>query len=62
MPPLTMHLVYAGFNFTNSGTFGEGLSQLIHDRSLLWQVWAWIADHAHYFVEWLKQPRRPCPV
>jgi hypothetical protein len=52
-----MHLLYAGFNITNSSSFGEGFSHFIHDRSFIWQVLNWIPDHAKHFVEWLRQPR-----
>ena len=53
-----MHLLYGGFNFANSSSFGEGFSNFVHDRSVFWQVWNWISDHAAHAVEWLKQPRK----
>lgn len=51
-------LLFGGFAYTNSSSFGAEFAQFVHDRSLFWQAWAWIANHGDPVIGWLKQPRK----
>ncbi len=51
-----MYLLYAGFNCTDTPGITGCLGHLIHDRSLISQVWAWFTAHGHEFWEGFKQP------
>lgn len=55
-------LLFGGLDYTNSSGFGAGFTDFVHDRSMFWQVWAWIAAHREHSGRWLKKPLEYLPL
>jgi len=61
-PQNRMSLLYAGFNLTSTNnSISTTIINFIHPRSLIMQLWSWLADRGHYIWDWLQQPREPLP-